>query len=159
MERCGLESFALMARELDVRPHEGVGPLRLGMTRKDCRAAFGDVYEEFRKGPQAERTTDEFLGAVHVFYDDEDRAEYIEVSRVPAVRPIFDGISLLEIEPARAVATVARHAPFDGEDPELGYSYVFKPLDLSLWRPVDDDSEPEGRTFMTVGVGRAGYYA
>jgi hypothetical protein len=147
-----------MACDLDVRPHEGVGPLRLGMTRNECRAAFGGTYDEFRKPPDNDRTTDEFLGAVHVYYDDEDRAEYIEVSRMPAVRPRFHGIALLELEPARAVAAVARHAPFDENDPELGYSYIFKPLDLSLWRPVDEENEPEGRTFMTVGVGRVGYY-
>jgi hypothetical protein len=147
-----------MARELDIRPHDGVGPLRLAMTRNECRAAFGGAYREFRKVPGDDRTTDAFLGAVHVYYDDEDRAEYIEVSRMPGVRPTFDGMAVLEVEPAAAVAVVARHAPFDEDDPELGYSYIFKPLDLSLWRPVDDENEPEGRTFMTVGVGRAGYY-
>ena len=96
---------------------------------------------------------------MHVYYDHEDRAEYIEVSRMPGLRPTFHGIAVLEVDPAGAVAAVARHAPFDESDPELGYSYIFKPLDLSLWRPVNDENEPEGRTFMTVGVGRAGYYA
>jgi hypothetical protein len=129
------------------------------MTRTECRDAFGGAYTEFRKLPDDDRTTDAFLDAVHVYYDDEDRAVYIEVSRAPGVRPTFDGTAVLDVTAARAVAAVARHAPFDKDDPELGYSYIFKPLDLSLWRPVDDDDEPEGRTFMTVGVGRADYYA
>ena len=68
-------------------------------------------------------------------------------------------VTVLEIAPAEAVTTVAAHAPFDPDDPELGHSYVFKALDLSLWRPVDDEDEPEGRTFMTVGIGRRGYYS
>jgi hypothetical protein len=118
-----------VTRELDIRPHDGVGPLRLGMT------------------------------AVHVYYDADDRAEYIEVARVSAVRPMFGEVAVLDIEAPRAVAAVARHAPYDQDDPELGFSYVFKQLDLSLWRPTDDDEEPEGHTFMSVGVGRRGYYA
>jgi hypothetical protein len=37
-------------------------------------------------------------------------------------------------------------------------------LHLQTARPVlvatvDDENEPDGRTFMTVGIGRAGYYA
>ena len=129
------------------------------MSRSECRAAFGGEFEEFRKLADDEHTTDQFLGAVHVYYDDVDRAEYIEVARVPAVRPIFDDLAVLEVEPPRAVTAVERHAPYDQDDPELGYSYIFKQLDLSLWRPVDDEQEPEGETFMTVGVGRPGYYA
>jgi hypothetical protein len=148
-----------VTRELEIRPHEGVGALRLGMTRAESRAVFGGVSGEFRKESDGDRTTDELLGAVHVYYDDEDRSEYIEISRSAEVRPVFDGIALLEIAPSEAVASVAAHAPFDADDPELGYSYVFKALDLSLWRPVADDAEPEGRTFMTVGIGRVGYYA
>ena len=129
------------------------------MTRNECRAAFGSAHAEFGKLPDGDGTTDEFLGAVHVYYNDEDRAEYIQVSRMPGVRATFDGLAVLEVTPAQAVAAVARHAPFDKDDPELGYSYFFKPLDLSLWRPANDDDEPEGRTFMTVGVGRTDYYA
>jgi hypothetical protein len=91
-----------MARQLDVRPHDGVGPLRLGITRDECRAAFDGAYRGFRKMPQDDRTTDAFLGAGHVCYDGEDRVEDIEVSRIPAVRPTFHGIALLELEPVRA---------------------------------------------------------
>ena len=148
-----------LALELEVRPHDGVGPIRLGTTRAECRAlAEGGHGGEFLKTADAERTTDELFGAVHVYYDDEDRCEYIEVSRSPDVRPTFDGAPLLELAAAEAVAAIAAHAPFDESDPELGCSYVFTALDLSLWRPVAGDDEPEGRTFMTVGVGRRGYY-
>ena len=94
------------------------------MSRSECRAAFGGEFEEFRKLADDEHTTDQFLGAVHVYYDDVDRAEYIEVARVPAVRPIFDDLAVLEVEPSRAVTAVERHAPYDQDDPELGYSYT-----------------------------------
>jgi hypothetical protein len=148
-----------LALDLDIRPHHGVGPLRLEMSRLECRAASGGTHSEFSKTVDAERTTDELFGAVHVYYDDQDRVEYIEIARSADVRATFDGTPLLELAPAEAVAKVAAHAPFDEDDPELGCSYVFKALDLSLWRPVDDEDEPEGRTFMAVGIGRRGYYS
>jgi len=142
----------------ELRPHEGVGPLELGMTRDDCRAAFEGRFEEYVKGPSDDRTTDIFAGAVHVYYDEQDRAEYIEISRGSGVSPTFGGVALLDVEPATAVAAVERAGPYDPDDPELGYSYTFTTLDLSLWRPVTDESEPEGRTFATVGIGVHDYY-
>jgi hypothetical protein len=141
--------------ELDVRPHSGVGPLRLGMRREECRAAYHGRFDEFLKVPDAERTTDIFAGAVCVFYDADDLAEYIEVSRDRGVRPLLDGVAVLEARPAEVVAALAQHADYVEEEPDC--SYTFPRLDLALWRPfVSDDHE--GRTFMTVGVGRPGYF-
>lgn len=45
----------------------------------------------------------------------------------------------------------------DTTDPELGYSYTFPKLELSFWRPDNDDEETP--YCATVGLGRAGYYA
>ena len=137
----------------ELRPHEGVGPLRLSMTRDDCRAAFEGRFEEYVKGPEGERTTDIFAGAVHVFYDEQDRVEYIEISRGSGVSPTFGGIAVLDVDAAAAVAAVERAGPYDADDPELGYSYTFKSLDLALWRPDTED-----RTFAAVGIGAHGYY-
>lgn len=148
-----------MTLVLEIRPHDGVGPIALGMTRAQCRSLAGESFSEFFKVPDAERTTDVFFGAMHVYYDDDDQAEFIEVARHADVRAVFSGVSLLDAAAAEAVATVAAHASFDENAPDLGYSYTFKALDLCLWRSVADDDEPEGRTFMAVGVGRRGYYS
>ena len=93
-----------------LRPHEGVGPLELGMPREECRAAFEGRFEEYVKGPSDDRTTDIFAGAVHV---------------------VYDGVTLLDVAPATAVAAVERAAPYDPDDPELGYR-----LRLQDARPV-----------------------
>ena len=47
------------------------------------------------------------------------------------------------------------------EDPEVGYSYIFPSLELSVWRPPlpNNTSDPDGRCFRTIGVGRKGYYS
>ena len=125
------------------------------MRRDQCRAVYAGDFDEFRKG-DAERSTDVFAGAVCVFYDADDRAEYIEVTRDFGVRPILDGVAVLEGKPARVVASIARLDEPVEEDP--GCCYTFTLLDLALWRPVADD-QGEYRTFITVGVGRPGYFS
>jgi hypothetical protein len=43
---------------------------------------------------------------------------------------------------------------------EIPYSYIFRSLQLSLWRPVlpSSPSDAEGRYFSTIGIGVRGYY-
>ena len=54
-----------------------------------------------------------------------------------------------------------RFAEYDPDDPEVGYSYIYPDLDLSVWRSTmpEGQEDDEGRFFRSVGVGRAGYYA
>ena len=145
-----------------VVPHEGVAPVRLGMARAECRAVMPEAPRTFRKGPGDGGDTDAFhSSAFQVFYDAEDRVEYIELSRGSEVDPQLDGVSVLEVAADEAVAHVRRLAEFDADDPEVGYSYVFPDLDVAFWRPVipESDDDPDGRTFSTVGVGIHGYHA
>src|SRR5262249_12258827 len=66
----------------ELEPLVGAGPVRLGMTRKEVRAAVGHEATEFMKGPTDTRSTDAFDGnRLQVFYDEHDRAEFIELSR------------------------------------------------------------------------------
>ena len=145
-----------------VVPHEGVAPVRLGMARAECRRVMPEAPRTFRKGPGDGGGTDAFhSSAFQVFYDAQDRVEYIELSRGPEVDPQLAGVSVLEVAADEAVAHVRRLAEFDADDPEVGYSYVFPDLDVALWRPVipESDDDPDGRTFSTVGVGISGYHA
>ena len=151
-----------MPAEYEVVPHVGIGPVRLGMTRAESRAALGQEAREFLKGPGDEVTTDAFhASSFQVFYDASERVEYIELSKSPEVEPIVFGEKILQITADDAVELVQRHAAFDESNPELGYSYVFPALELALWRPVVPESEDdeEGRTFSTVGVGVSGYFS
>ena len=144
-----------------VVPHEGVAPVRLGMTRAECRGVMPEAPRAFRKGPGGGETDAFHSSAFQVFYDADDRVEYIELSRGRDVEPQIDGLSVLEVAADDAVAHVRRLGEFDADDPEVGYSYVFPDLDVALWRPVipEDEDDPDGRTFSTVGVGIHGYHA
>ena len=63
--------------KLDVIPHVSVDSVRFGMTRNEVRALWGKA-SEFKKTPEAETTTDDF-GFCHVYYDENDCCEAIEI--------------------------------------------------------------------------------
>ena len=71
----------------------------------------------------------------------------------------FDGTAVLQLHAAEAVEFMSARAPFNSEDPELGFGYEFPSLEMAIWRPNDDATTPEGRTFATIGVGRPGYFS
>ncbi len=148
---------------VDLIPLTRVGPVLLGMTREDARAAMGRPFKEFRKSRDSEHTTDAFFNsAFQVFYAGAlPRVEFIELSRSSAFRAVLNGIDILGLPAEDVVKRVAASVPFDPADPELGYSYVFPKWELAFWRPTRPESatDEDGRHFVTVGLGRAGYYS
>ena len=111
--------------------------------------------ETFLKGADSERLTDAYHdSAFQVFFDADDRVEYVELSSDRAFGVLFADARVFST-PARAlVQLLEQHAPYDPDEWELGYTYTFPRLELALWRP--DKSQ---RNFSTVGVGRPGYFS
>ena len=165
--------------EFDVRPLDGAGPVRLGMTRAESRAAMGLPVRPYRKGGAESRLTDAYLdSAFQVFFDEADRVEFIELSHGGDVVALFRGARVFDLPAAEMVELVSREAAADEDDPEHGTSYTFPALALSLWRPFEPEEEedeedwsdfdgeiiePEagqydGSTFATIGVARPGYF-
>lgn len=145
-------------------PHVGVGPVVLGMRREEVLAKMGAPRHTFRKTPGSRHETDAFEEGhgFQVFYGgDHPTVEYVELSRDGGFVAHYDGLDVFAIEADELVRHISEHAPFDPSDSELGYSYVFPSLDLSLWRPVIPGSpdDPDGRKFSTIGVGIRGYYS
>ena len=59
-------------------PLKKVGHIEFGAPRVAVRQAVGMQLREFRKTPLSGNTTDDF-GAFHVYYDEEDRCEAVEL--------------------------------------------------------------------------------
>jgi hypothetical protein len=91
-----------------IEPYVGVGPIRLGMTVAEVRAAVGGDVRPFRKGPKATRDTDAFdkLG-FHVFYKDPGICEAVEFWG--ASMPTWNGHPLL-MRPFREVHDLLKAA-------------------------------------------------
>jgi hypothetical protein len=145
-----------------VQPFVGVGPVRLDMTRDEVRRAMPEPSKPFRKGPTSRHETDAFhQNAFQVFYAGEPpTAEYIELSRGSVVRAFYRDLDVFATPADEVVAYISRDAAFDQTDREIPYSYIFRDLQLSLWRPTipESDTDPDGRYFSTIGIGKRGYY-
>jgi hypothetical protein len=145
-------------RVFEIRPHAGVGPVLLGMTRAEVHAALGPPDRTTRDNRES------FLGGFFVDFAPDGRVELIELAVSPHFRAVFNGVWLHGIVAEDAVGVVSRHARYDETNPELGYTYVFRDLDMSLWRgtlpetgqAADDD---DGRYFEAVAIGITGYFS
>ena len=155
--------------EFNVIPLEKAGPVSLGMNRQQVRDALSVPVVSFKKTSTSAAATDAFLEhAFQVFYDENDRAEFIELSSGGPFTALYKGISVFETKADDLVALVSQDASVDLNDPELGYSFVFPALELSLWRgslpETDEDEEYEdeenaGLFFDTIGIGKRGYHS
>lgn len=137
-----------------VEPHGGVGPVRFSMSRAEVRTAMFAVPTAFGRG-----TSDSPVDAWHdfvlqVFYDADDRVEYIEVERDEALQPVLYGQPVLTLSIDRALAHVCRHGDDQPDGDELPYAFVFPALDLALWRP--HAGEEDAACFAALGVAREG---
>ena len=140
-----------------VEPHGGVGPVRFEMSRAEARAAMPAVPVAFGRQP-GETPVDAWHDFVlQVFYDADDRVEYIEVERDEARQALLYDEPVLLLPADRALAHVWRHGHDQPEGDQLPYAHVFPALDLALWRPHDG----EGGTgcFASLGVARRGALA
>lgn len=150
-------------REYQVVPKVGIGPVKLGMHRAEVHSLMGTPPVGFRKTETERYETDAYhQNGFQVFYaGDEPRVEYIELSRDSGFVVYYKGIDVFGTKAEDIVNLIAQDAPFDQNDQELGYSYVFPALELCVWRPVVPESEddPDGRYFSTIGIGVAGYYS
>jgi len=145
-----------------VQPFVGVGPVRLGMSRKEVRRVMPEQPKPFRKGTAPKYETDAFHeDAFQVFYEgDHPTVEYIELSRGSVVRAVYRDLDVFATPADEVVAHISRDSEFDQSDSEIPYSYLFRGLQLSLWRPTipESDADTDGRYFSTIGIGKRGYY-
>jgi len=139
--------------KIEVNPLIGIGPVHLGMTRVQVRAVLGE--------PNNSQGNREFFPiGLTVSFDLSGTAEFIESSRSKGCAVYFRGVPVHDTPADELVAHISKLADFDQSDPELGHSYIFKSLQLSLWRstvPESPDDE-DGRYFQAVGVGAHGYF-
>jgi hypothetical protein len=142
----------------EVEPLEGVGEIKLGMTRQEVLDLMKSVPETSGSRMQVES----YLGGgLQVFYGKDDQVEFIELLRSTGISAKTKGIDVFG-EPAKVVLSqIAEFSEYNQDDPEVGYSYVFPDLELSLWRPniPENEEEEDGKYFSTIGIGIPGYYS
>jgi len=138
---------------LEIRPNEGVGPVKFGMTR-------AQVGEAMSKKPDFTRLDSDSFDCLKVVYSTSQTVEFIEASAGSTGEFIYEGVDVFDTPAKRLLTHIAR---FDKPDPQLsreGFEYVFPKLILSLWGPEKQYDHKRHRTrpiFGAVGIGNADY--
>lgn len=143
-------------RRFQIQPGIGVGPVKLGMTRKAVHDALG-------KPEWLNKEREAFLGGFFVDFDKAGCVEFIELAESEQFKALFEGKCLHQIPAEDAVRLVSKFDKFDESNRELGHSYIFLKLQMSLWRGTkpeqdQDEDDPDGRYFEAIGIAVPGYF-
>ena len=95
---------------LAANPLTSVGPIKLGADREAVREAAGPEFEEFRKSPSSDNTTDDY-GSFHVYYDENDTCVAVEV--FPEIEVAVDGEVVFPTTLDKAAAVISSLARDD----------------------------------------------
>jgi len=119
---------------LIIEPGKGIGTIELGMSRQEVEACIQEYTAKYRKPSYSKNYFE------HVFmvkYDEEERVHFIEIPS--SLKDIFTcsfrGMDVFNTKAEELVAKVDEISPYDRDDWELGYMYMFPALGLSFWRP------------------------
>ena len=138
-----------------IDPLLGIGPVRFGMNRHEVQNVMPETSKPFMKTKFSKVETDSFHEAgFQVFYNEKACVEYIELSRgCPFIAELFS-IDPFRFKVEELIKKISEKAKYDESNPEIGYSFIFPEIELSLWR-----SDIEDKYFLTIGIGQKGYYS
>ncbi|GGX95415.1 hypothetical protein [Streptomyces fructofermentans] len=150
--------------DFELAPPIGVGPLRIGMTRRAANTALDSlrdvsaISESDRPGQHVFRPSG-LMFSIHCM---RDRLEAIELGSPSSRtdRVLFHGVDVFTL-PAREVVRRMGEVTSIEEDPDDDASFIAPDLLLSFWRPFAADDNPEeeqGYHFSSVLLARPGYY-
>ena|SRR6478752_6933048 len=123
----------------DIRPYDGSGPLRLGMSPSEVHAAIGEQPRNTLFNDKGERDEDyPVLSACYSAGED----KLVEFAHTSAVDVRFQGVSLFTTPNAVDLLVAADGAPLEG----LGF-VVFPNLGIAL---ADFDSDRESDRVVQV---------
>ncbi len=141
-----------------IEPGIGIGPVRLGMTHAEVRAA---VAGKEIKG-QGSRQRIPGLGLTLEYTDSDGVVAFVEADSGSYAK--YDAIYVFEAPAEEVVAAIVQAAGLAAVNyPPRRHSYLFEALRLVLWRGTvaddeQDEDDEDGRTFQTVSVYASGYY-
>jgi hypothetical protein len=139
----------------EVKPHVGIGPLRLGMTPEAVRRAVG-VHAVGKIDRGREEMVDD-LGLNVDYSEGDSRVTFIQAFPVDGVRFGLGGLDVFGTPADDLVAEVVRRERLRPADfPPGQCEYLFPSLGLALWRSLPTDVP--GWTFESISVHAAGYY-
>jgi hypothetical protein len=137
----------------EIIPHVSVGPITLGMERHEVEAVMG-------KPEYAHDNRYGYLSGFMVDFDESGKVEFIELADSDRFQATYLGTNLHRVPANVAVKFVSQFDSYDTQEPEQGYSYIFKKLQLSLWRGTmpENETDEDGQYFEAVGIAADNYF-
>ncbi|GKU77079.1 hypothetical protein [Paenibacillus sp. L3-i20] len=138
-----------------ITPNVGVGPIKIGMCKSEVDAIV--------KLNSKERRTDRMHSPslfncvfAHFEYDSEDRLSFIALENnytEDGIVCLYNGIDVFRTKADELVAKLDKLSPYDRNNPELGYSYIFNELNICLWRPsVITEEDLHSERFLEMSL-------
>lgn len=140
-------------RKFEIVPLAGVGPIKFGMTKKDVQLLLGVPC--FEKGCRKEYS----LEGLFVDFDNDGCVELVEFADSDQFECTYRGFNPFK---GRVDEVIKFFSQFELPEVDEGsYTYLFKNLEISLWRGnvPENDSDPEGNYFEAVAVGKKCYFS
>lgn len=138
---------------MQVRCHEGVGPICFGMSPDDLRAVLGAEFTSFKRGPDSVHPCDHF-GELEcfVYYDDANcLVEAIEFA-APAA-PKLDGLDLLGLGFADLIEIIRQADPNVSVESD---GFISLRLGIGGWAPSAQEQPDDPAESIIVFA--PGYY-
>ncbi len=108
-------------------PLKKVNDIEFGMSREEVRKKFAVPVREFKKSRFSKRTTDDF-GCCHVYYDENDQCEAIE---------IFDDIAIYMDHKKIFPATIKEACEIITDLKKEDDSYISEKMSVGIYAPGD----------------------
>lgn len=144
-------------KSLIITPHVGIGPIKLGATRSEVRAAMSVASLPL----ETERDSMDYFGqgSIQVEYEEDGTASFIGVSGDPDLAFLYDGVDLFDIE-AKKVFDLLASRDGSGQHEFSEFEYVFPSQIVTLYA-ADQQYDRKGGEVRAVwgqiGCGDARY--
>ncbi|KQL45325.1 hypothetical protein AN963_27515 [Brevibacillus choshinensis] len=118
--------------KLIIEPGQGIGTIKLGTSIAEVNECIEEYDAKYKKDyHQTDRFGNYFTHMFMVEYDSNEKVNFIDVFNTKA---------------EQLVAVIDTISKYDRDDRELGWTYHFRDIGLSLWRPNilnEEDLEKE----------------
>ncbi|GAA2807982.1 hypothetical protein [Crossiella cryophila] len=145
-------------------PPTGVGPLRIGMPRREANTALDSLRDPTALSPSDRPGQHIFrpsglMISIHCLHD---QLQAVELARPtdPGDRVLFHDVDVFALPAREVVGRLRAHTTIEADEDDDA-AFLAPDLLLSFWRPFeadDDPAEEQGHYFTTVLLARPGYY-
>jgi hypothetical protein len=138
----------------DIVPQQGIGPVRLEMSREESRVALADYGAPRSFQRSDDEPPSDFYGALglRVDFDTDGKVAFLEASSVAGNTFLLHNVNVFTTPMDELAEAIEAHTPVDEDDPEYGYTYHFPEWGLTLWRSVLPEDSDDGNGIFAESI-------